>query len=175
MHLKSSGATLPFELRKTSEVELLSSTGPVAAVRVWTWRGSRGMSEGSGSSANPWESTEVSREGRSPNENRTASRAPAASMMAVSMVRAVWRKSRSAVSSGPKSASASTVLRSFLRLVPCNSDPRRCEKPEPHQGSIALEDELLVSLVRGSATVIVLSGDSVSYRTQFKLRSTIVR
>src|SRR5271170_682768 len=112
--------------------------GPVAAVRVCTWRGSRGISDGSGSSAKPCASTEVSREGRSPNEKRTASRAPAASITAVSMVRAVWRKSRSAVSSGPKSASASTVLKSFLRLVPCNAPcGGECEKPEPHQVSIA--------------------------------------
>ena len=115
----------------------MSSIGPTAAVRVCTWRGSRGMSDGSGSRANPWASTEVSKEGLSPNENSTASRAPAASITAVSMVRAVWRKSRSAVSSGPKSASASTVRKSFLRLVPCNaSSGGTCEKPEPHQGSI---------------------------------------
>ena len=56
----------------------------------------------------------------------------------VSMVRAVWRKSRSAVSSGPRSARASTVLSSFLRLVPCNTLRRACEKPEPYQGSTLL-------------------------------------
>ncbi len=106
------------------------------------------MTEGSGSSANPWASTEVSKEGRSPNENRTPSRAPAASITAASMVRAVWRKSRSAVSSGPKSASASTVLKSFLKLVPCNAScGGTCEKPELYQPSIASTTRLLVSLV----------------------------
>jgi len=39
----------------------------------------------------------------------------------VSMVRAVWLKSRSAVNSGPKSASASTVRNSFFKLVPCKA------------------------------------------------------
>ena len=116
----------------------MSSIGPAAAVRVCTWRGSRGISDGSGSSANPWASTEVSNEGRSLNENKTASRAPAASITAVSMVRAVWRKSRSAVSSGPKSASASTVLKSFFRLAPCNAScGGTCEKPERNQVSTA--------------------------------------
>jgi len=54
------------------------------------------------------------------------------------MVRAVWRKSRSAVSSGPKSASASTVLKSFFRLAPCNAScGGTCEKPERNQVSTA--------------------------------------
>ena len=79
------------------------------------------MTEGSGIRVNPWESTEERRERRSSNENKTASRAPAASIMAVSMVPAVWRKSRSAVSSGPKSVNASNVLRIFLKSVPCNT------------------------------------------------------
>ena len=35
-----------------------------------------------GSSVNPWPSTDVSKEGRSPKENKTASRAPAASITA---------------------------------------------------------------------------------------------
>src|ERR1700692_227623 len=98
------------------------------------------MSDGSGSSVNPWASTEVSSEGRSPNEKRTASRAPDASITAATMVRAVCRKSRSAVSSGPKSASASTVRKSFLRLFPCNP-LRRCEKPEHPQRSIQPGDD----------------------------------
>src|SRR5208337_4771592 len=152
MHLNSSGATLPFALRKTSYVELLSSTGPAAAVRVCTWRGSRGISDGSGSSANPCASTEVSKEGRSPNENKTASRAPAASITAISMVRAVWRKSRSAVSSGPKSASASTVRNSFLRLVPCNP---LAEAPARNQSgtSVASPHDSIVSQFGASKSI----------------------
>jgi hypothetical protein len=106
--------------------------------------------EGSGSSANPWPSTDVSKEGRSPNENKTASRAPAASITAVSTVLAVWRKLRSAVSSGPKPANASSVLKIFLKLAPGNAScGGTCEKPELNQVSIAATTQLLVSLVRG--------------------------
>src|ERR1700679_3672328 len=106
------------------------------------------MIDGSGSSVNPWPSTDVSKEGRSPKENKTASRAPAASITALSMVLAVWRKSRSAVSSGPKSVNASNVLRIFLKLAPGNAScGGTCEKPELNQVSIAIATQLLVSLV----------------------------
>lgn len=88
-------------------------------------------------------------EGRSLNENSTPSRAPAASITALNMARAVWRKSRSAVNSGPRSARASTVRNSFLRLVPCNaSRGGASEKPERYQRSIRGTSELLVSLVQ---------------------------
>ena len=64
-HLKSSGATLPFELKKTEYVEGLRTTGPRPAVKAWTCLGRRGMKAGSGMSANPNAVEEVSTAGLS--------------------------------------------------------------------------------------------------------------
>ncbi len=72
---------------------------------------------GSGMRAKPSATTEVSREGLSLKTKRTPSRAPAACSSAESMARAVWENSRSAVSSGPRSDSASTVRRSRRKFV----------------------------------------------------------
>ncbi len=87
-------------------------------------------------------------EGRSPNENNTPSRALAASITTDSMVCAVWRKSRSAVSSGPKFARASTVFKSFFRLVPSNASAEVLARNQSANsvacGPVA---QLLVSLV----------------------------
>ena len=74
------------------------------------------MKAGSGISANPSAAAEVSMAGLSLNSSSTPSRAPAASMMADSMSREVSEKSRSAVSAGPSSDSASTVCNSRRKL-----------------------------------------------------------
>src|ERR1700737_693880 len=91
-------------------------TGPRAEIRACRCLGSKGMIAGSGMSAKPSEATEVSREGLSLKTKSTASRAPAAWSKAETMARAVCGKSRSAVISGPRSESASTVRSSRRKL-----------------------------------------------------------
>src|SRR5437660_253304 len=59
-HLKSSGATLPLELRNIEYVEAFSTIGPRAAVRACACLGSKGINAGSGSMAKPSDDTEVS-------------------------------------------------------------------------------------------------------------------
>ena len=70
------------------------------------------MKAGSGIRTNPSAAAEVNIAGLSLNSRSTPSRAPAASMMADSISRAVSENSRSAVSAGPSSESASTVCNS---------------------------------------------------------------
>jgi hypothetical protein len=161
----------------------LSTTGPTAAVRVWTWRGRSGMTEGSGNKANPWASSEVSREGRSLKEKRTASRAPAASITTVSMVRAVWRKSRSAVSSGPKSVNASNVLKIFLRLVPCNplaeaharnqSPISLASGPQPDYWLVWCEKYRMTRLLEERGTIDGVSGEEPAPDTYLDRRASL--
>ncbi len=75
------------------------------------------MKAGSGISANPCAVVEVSMAGLSLNRKSAPSRAPAASIMADSMSREVSENSRSAVSAGPSSESASTVCNSRRKLL----------------------------------------------------------
>ena len=77
------------------------------------------MKAGSGMSANPRVFAEVSMAGLSLNRKSTPSRAPAASIMADSINREVSENSRSAVSAGPSSESASTVCNSRRKLLVC--------------------------------------------------------
>ena len=72
--------------------------------------------EGSGSSVNPRAAAEVNSDGLSLKVKSAPSRAPAASISAASIACADWEKSRSAVSSGPRSESASTVRNNRRKL-----------------------------------------------------------
>src|SRR5579883_1584908 len=121
MHLNNSGATLPLELKNRSLVDSFSTTGRRAAASACTCLGSSGTMAGSGSSANPRAATEVSSEGLSLKVKSAPSRAPAASMSAASMSCALSENSRSAVSSGPRSESTSTVRNSRRKLSFCTA------------------------------------------------------
>ena len=82
------------------------------------------MKAGSGIRANPCAVAEVSMAGLSLKSRSAPSRAPAASMMADSMRREVSENSRSAVSAGPSSESASTVCNSRRKLLCLNRHGR---------------------------------------------------
>ena len=75
------------------------------------------MKAGSGIKANPKADAELSMSGLSLNRKSTPSRAPAASITADSISREVSENSRSAVSAGPSSESASTVCNSRRKLL----------------------------------------------------------
>ena len=77
------------------------------------------MKAGSGIKANPCAVAEVNMAGLSLKSKSAPSRAPAASMMADSMRREVSENSRSAVSAGPSSESASTVCNSRRKFCVC--------------------------------------------------------
>ena len=115
--MKSSGATLPLELRNTEYVEAFNTIGRRAAVSACACLGRRGMKAGSGSIAKPSAATEVSRVGFSLKTKSAPSRAPAASITADNIRREVSVKSRSAVNSGPSSERASTVRNSLRKLL----------------------------------------------------------
>ena len=75
------------------------------------------MKAGWGSMSKVCTATDVSMVGFSLKTKSTPSRAPAASMTADNMRRDVSVKSRSAVSSGPRSERASTVRNSLRKLL----------------------------------------------------------
>ena len=79
------------------------------------------MKAGSGIRAKPCDVVEVSMAGLSLKRNSEPSRAPAASIIADSMRREVSENSRSAVSAGPSSESASTVRNSRRKLFVCTA------------------------------------------------------
>ena len=90
--------------------------------------------------------------GLSLNSRSAPSRAPAASMMADSMSRDVSENSRSAVSAGPSSESASTVCKSRRRLFVCIATDEMGGK-SPSRMSVTCEEDItrvsvLVSLMR---------------------------
>jgi len=89
--------------------------------------------EGSGSSANPRAAAEVNSDGLSLKVKRAPSRAPAASISAANIACADWEKSRSAVSSGPRSESASTVRNSRRKLFFGTAKGQGSEKPEQNE------------------------------------------
>jgi hypothetical protein len=74
------------------------------------------MKHGSGNMANPSAATDVNMVGFSLKTKSAPSRAPAASITAASIRRAVSENSRSAVNSGPSSERASTVRNSLRKL-----------------------------------------------------------
>ena len=79
------------------------------------------MMAGSGINAKPSEATEESMEGLSLKVKSAPSHAADASISAESMSCAVCEKSRSAVSSGPRSESVSTVRNSRRKLLFCTA------------------------------------------------------
>src|SRR5689334_11613373 len=108
------------------------------------------MTAGSGRRANPWDAAELSNEGLSLKVKSAPSRAPAASIMAASISGAVWEKSRSAVSSGPRSVSVSTVRNSRRKLFFWTANGRADKKPEHEKSTMHKKrrgEPLLVSLV----------------------------
>jgi type VI protein secretion system component VasF len=88
------------------------------------------MNAGSGIRANPCAAAAVSMAGLSLKSKSAPSRAPAASMMAESMRREVSENSRSAVSAGPSSESASTVRNSRRKFVVCTATDEVRANPE---------------------------------------------
>src|SRR5437870_11487340 len=106
------------------------------------------MTAGSGSRARPSDTIEVRREGLSLKPKRAPSRAPAVSRNAESMVRAVSGNSRSAVISGPRSESASTVRSSRRKLFFCTDTRRDSERrSEEHTSELQSRGHLVCRLL----------------------------
>ena len=115
------------------------------------------MTAVSGNSEKPFAATELSIGGRSLKMKSAPSRAPTARVRRPSVATAVWEKSRSAVISGPRSASVSTVASRRRKLVFCIAT-RGGENREQVESTTHLrgEDErLLVSLVQDSKQLAV--------------------
>src|SRR5256712_633654 len=122
------------------------------------------MIAGSGSRTKPSAAIEVRSEGLSLKTKSAPSRAPAASTSVESITRAVWANSRSAVSSGPRSESASTVRNSRRKLLLCTATRSGSEninqsKMRVSRKKNARESKLLVSLVPGFRQASTILGE----------------
>src|SRR5256885_15485812 len=122
------------------------------------------MIAGSGSRTKPSAAIEVRSEGLSLKTKSAPSRAPAASISVESMTRAVWANSRSAVNSGPRSESASTVRSSRRKLLLCTATRSGSENIDQSKMRVsrkknARESKLLVSLVPGFRQASTILGE----------------